>query len=354
MFELSKRAMKVNFISRPIYIERIKPFIDKHLIKVLVGQRRIGKSYLMLELIALIQASNSDANIISIDMEQEQFSSLQSSTSLYNYIKSKIEYGKSNYVFIDEIQEVAEFERCVRSLHNEQVCDIFITGSNARMLSGELASLLSGRYIEFPIHGLGFDEFLVFHQLPDNDESLNQYLNFGGMPFLRHIGLEQELAFEYLKNVYSTILLKDVVAREGIRNVALLENLVAFLVNKTGSLVSAQNIGKFLKKQNIKIPTQSILNYLRALTSSFFVQKVKRTEVSGLKVFEIGEKYYFEDLGLRNCINSFQFLKDVGKLMENAVFQHLSRCRYKVFIGKLGEKEIDFVGEKSESGFISR
>jgi len=341
-----KKAMKANFISRPIYINRIKPFIDKHIIKVLVGQRRIGKSYLMLELIAHIKASNPDANIISIDLEQEQYSILKNSTSLYEYIQSKLNTGKSNYVFIDEIQEVAEFERCIRSLHNEQVCDIFITGSNAKMLSGELATLLSGRYIEFPIHGLSYDEFLVFRQLPDNNESLNQYLIFGGMPFLRHIGLVQELAFEYLKNVYSTILLKDVVAREGIRNVALLENLVSFLVNNTGSLVSAQNISKFLKNQNIKIPTQSILNYLRALTSSFFIQKVQRTEVSGLKIFEIGEKYYFEDLGLRNCVNSFQFVKDVGKLMENAVFQHLSRCKYRVFIGKMGEKEIDFVGDK--------
>lgn len=214
------------------------------------------------------------------------------------------------------------------------------------MLSGELATLLSGRYVNFEIHSLSYKEFQLFHNLESSIQTLEKYLTFGGLPFLKNLELSENQSFEYLKNVYSTILLKDVVARGKIRNVVFLENLVAYLADNVGSLFSALNISKYLKSQQVDISTQVVINYLQTLANSFFVHKVVRCDVVGMKIFEIGEKYYFEDLGLRNVIGGFNAVKDIGKIMENAVYLHLVQCGYKVFVGKIGEKEIDFVGEK--------
>ena len=201
--------------------------------------------------------------------------------------------------------------------------------------------------MEFPIHGLSYPEFLEFNQVGDSKENLSLYLKLGGMPYQYHLGLEPTIVFEYLKSLYSTILLKDVVSRENIRNVSLLENLVAYLADNTGSLFSAQNISKYFKSQQITIPTQSEINYLKALTNAHFIHKVSRADILGLKIFEIGEKFYFEDLGLRNSIRPFNYRGDIGKLMDNAVYLHLLRNSYKVYVGKSGDKEIDFMAEKN-------
>ncbi|MCD8540224.1 MAG: ATP-binding protein, partial [Leadbetterella sp.] len=328
------------------YLERIKPFMGKPIIKVLTGQRRVGKSYMLKLIIAEIKKSD-NTNIIYIDKEQERFSEISNHTQLYDYVKKSLLPDKNNYVFIDEIQEIAEFQKCLRSLLSEQLCDIYCTGSNANMLSGELATLLAGRYVEFTIHSLSYTEFLNFNQLEDSNQNLERYLTIGGMPYQHHIGTEPAVVFEYLKNVYASILLKDVVSRENIRNVSLLENLVAYLADNTGSLFSAQSISKYLKSQQIKIPTQTVINYLKALTNAYFVHKTQRADINGLKIFEIGEKYYFEDLGIRNSVRGFNFRSDVGKLIENAVYMHLLRSGYQVYTGKDGEREIDFIGEKN-------
>ncbi len=339
--------MEVKYIRRPIYIDKIKPFIGKQIIKVLTGQRRVGKSYILLQLVDEIKKENPDANIIYINKELQQFSAILNSNDLYKYVDNVLIANKDNYLLVDEIQEIESYELCLSSLLAENKCDIFCTGSNAKMLSGELATTLSGRYIEFTIHSLSYLEFLTFNKLENNNEALIKFLTLGGMPYLKNIQLENSTVFEYLKNVYSTILLKDVVARENIRNVSFLENLVSFLVDNTGSLVSAQNISKYLKSQHMNIPTQSVLNYLKALCNAYFVHKVQRAEVNGIKIFEIGEKYYFEDAGLRNSIRNFEFKNEVNKLMENAVYLNLLINNYKVFIGKIGDNEIDFVGEKN-------
>lgn len=338
--------MKNQNIARPFYLERIKPFVDKQIIKVLVGQRRIGKSYVLLQIMEYLRQTIPSANLIRIDMELEEFRHLKNGSDLYEYVKSQLNPIASNYVFIDEVQELNGFENAIRSLHNENQTDLYITGSNAQMLSGELATKLSGRYIQIEVHSLSYEEFIRFHGLARDSDSLMAYLTIGGLPYLHHLGLNPPVVFEYLRNVYSTILLKDVVAREGIRNVSFLENLVSFLSDNVGSLVSAQNISRFLKSQHIKLPVPTIIRYLQALGNSYFVHKVQRAEVGGLKIFEVGEKYYFEDLGLRNCLRSFSFQKDINKLMENSIFLHLRRLQYKVFVGKLGDKEIDFVAEK--------
>lgn len=336
------------YIPRPLYTEKIAPFIDKPIIKVLTGQRRVGKSYILMQLVDEIIRKNPNANIIYVDKELQEFSDIRTSTQLYSFVEENLKEG-ANYLLIDEVQEIESFELALRSLLNEQKCDIYCTGSNAKMFSGELATTLGGRYIEFPIYSLGYAEFIRFNQIDDSNESLRKYLILGGMPYLVHLGLDQDVTFEYLKSIYSTILLRDVVSRESIRNVSFLENLVAFLADNTGSLFSAQNISKYLKSQQINLPTQTILNYLRALGNSYFIYKVPRADVKGMKIFEVGEKYYFEDLGLRNAIRRFDFRSDVNKLMENVVYMELKRRGYDVYVGKMGDKEIDFVAEKGEN-----
>ncbi|MDR2971959.1 MAG: ATP-binding protein [Bacteroidales bacterium] len=339
--------MSEKYIAREKYIEKIRAFIGKNVIKVITGQRRVGKSYILLHLIDDIKNSIIGANIIYINFELEVFRHLKTSKDLYEYVNSKlVENNTLNYLFVDEIQEISDFQNAIRSLLAEQKCDIFITGSNSNLLSGELATSLSGRYVNFEIHSLSYKEFQLFHNLEKSQQTLEKYLTFGGLPFLKNLQLSENQSFEYLKNVYSTILLKDVVAREKIRNIAFLENLVLFLADNVGSLFSALNISKYLKNQKIDISTQVVINYLRSLANSFFVHKVVRSDVAGIKIFEIGEKYYFEDLGLRNVISGFNAVKDIAKILENAVYLHLIQCGYKVFVGKIGAKEIDFVGEK--------
>lgn len=334
------------FVPRPIYTERIKPFIDKEIIKVISGQRRVGKSYILFQLIEEIKKANPQANIIYINKELKPFEHIADDDILYKYVKENLKVESKNYVFIDEIQEIDHFERGLRSLLAENCCDLFCSGSNANMLSGELATFLAGRYIEFTIHSLGYDEFLNFFQLENSTENLNKYLTVGGMPYLKVIGLDELSVFEYLRNVYASILLKDVVAREGIRNIHFLESLIEFLADNVGNLFSASNIAKYLKSQRTSVSTQAVLNYLKPLTNAFFVYKVSRFNITGLKIFEIGEKYYFEDLGLRNCIRGFDNRKDVNKVMENAVYLHLIRLGFRVYVGQLGTMEIDFVADK--------
>jgi len=339
--------MQVEYIKRPLYINRIKPFIGKEIIKILTGQRRVGKSYILLQLIDEIKEMHSNANIIYINMELHEFDALRTHQALYTYIDEKLVADIPNFLLVDEIQEVSSFELCLRSLLAESKCDIICTGSNAQMLSGELATALSGRYIQFPVYSLSYTEFIEFHSLENSNETLVQYLKFGGMPYLRHTELSRDVVFEYLKNVNSTILLKDVVSRQNIRNVSFLENLIAFLADNTGNTFSALNISKYLKSQKQNVPVQTVINYLRALDNAYYVHKVQRANVKGLKIFEVGEKYYFEDLGLRNAIRSYEYLSDVNKLMENIVYLHLRRNGYEVYIGKLGGKEIDFMAERN-------
>lgn len=257
-----------SYIPRPLYTNRIEPFIGKDLIKVITGQRRIGKSYILLQISDIIKEKTPEANIIFIDKELLAFADMKNYMDLYQYVLKKA--TGYNYLFVDEIQEIEEFQLCLRSLLNENICDIYCTGSNAKMLSGELATHLAGRYIEFPVHSLSYEEFLRFNQLQDSPESLRSYLTFGGMPYIHNLAMDINVIFEYLRNVYSTILLKDVVARESIRNVSFLENLVGYLVDNASSLFSAQNISKYLKSQQVNIPIQIILNYLKESIMQYF------------------------------------------------------------------------------------
>lgn len=339
----------IQLIKRPSYTERIAPFINKNIIKVLTGQRRVGKSCILRQIQDHIMQTQPESNTICINKELEEYSFIRTHDDLSQYVKDHLKEGKANYLFIDEVQDIQGFENTLRSLQAQDACDIFITGSNATMLSSELSTYLSGRYVEFHIHSLTYQEFLEFHKVDASTQSLRNYLTFGGLPYLSNLPLEQEIVFEYLRNVYSTIILKDVVKREGIRNVDFLETLAIYTADNVGNLFSANNISRYLKSQHVNISALQVINYLKALQNAYLINKVRRIDVNGLHTFEIGDKYYFEDLGLRNCHFGFSMQKDIHKLMENAIFLHLAQQHYEVFTGQqTGGKEIDFVGRKGD------
>lgn len=333
------------YITREIYKKSIDRYIGKGIIKVLIGQRRVGKSYLLFQVMESIKEQFPDPNIIYINLETNEFEKLTTSDSLYNYIKSVSKEGSANFLLIDEIQTVTGFEKTLRSLLAEGGYDIYCTGSNAHILSGELGTYLGGRYIEIPVHALSYPEFLIFHRLENSSDSLEKYLKYGGLPYLIHLDLTDETVFDYLKNICQSILFRDVVSRFEVRNVDFLVRLTRYLANETGNLITARGIGNFLKSQNISISITAILNYLNYLTTAMLISNVQRSDIQGKRVFEVGEKYYFNDIGLRNSIAGFSPF-DLGQIIENAVYLHLKSIGYSVLIGKQSEKEIDFIGER--------
>ncbi len=341
--------MKTSFINtlRPIYLDRIKPLIGKNLIKVLIGQRRVGKSFLLLQLMDIIRQQDADANIIYINKELFEYDSLRDYKDLVETVNNQTVKSKTNYLFIDEIQDIANFEKAIRNLQAKGDHDIYITGSNAFLLSGELATYLSGRYIEFKIFGLTYNEFCRFHSLLDSQTTFLTYLKYGGLPYLINLALTDELVFEYLRNIYAAILFKDIVARHRIRNVSLLENLVRYVADNAGNLLSAKSISDFLKSQKVKVSPNVILSYLSFLEQAFFVLKVSRTELRGKKIFETGQKYYLEDLGLRHSLLGYR-TTDIGKILENIVYLHLIIAGYQVHIGTFQNKEVDFVCTRND------
>lgn len=331
--------------NRELYLEKIRPFIRKNLIKVLTGQRRVGKSMILKLIAAQIKIEDPDANFIFIDKEDYSFDKMKSHSDLDNYIKSQEKSG-TNYLFIDEVQEIEGFELILRSYNKKQNYDIYCTGSNAKIFSSELATYLSGRQITFQIGGLSFIEFCKFHNLDSSQESLLQYLKYGGLPYLMHLPDNEAIRFEYLNNIFSTILLRDVVSRHSIRDPRFLTDLLKFLADNTGSLFSANKISKYLKSQKINKNVAIILNYLSFLQEAYFLNAVGRVDIQGKKQFEVGEKYYFEDVGLRNAIIGFK-MSDIEKVIENVVYLHLRSHGYSVSIGFSDNKEIDFVIEKN-------
>jgi predicted AAA+ superfamily ATPase len=333
-------------IERATYIHKIIPFMEQSIIKVFTGQRRVGKSYLLFQIIQLIQKKNKKASIIYINKEDLTFSNIKNALDLNEYVQSKKKENQKNYIFIDEIQEIENFSDALRSLALDPELDIYCTGSNANLLSRDIAGQLSGRFIEIEVHSLSYTEFLDFHRLESSSESLAKFLKYGGLPYLKHLKLEDEIVFEYLKNIYATIVYRDIVNRYEIRNTPFLEKLVQFLAGNIGSLFSSKKISDFLKSQQVKISTNQVQSYVEYLVNAFLIYKVPRYDMIGKRVFEFGEKYYFENLGIRNGIHGYR-IEDRGKIMENAVFNHLKYLGYDILVGKQDQREIDFIAQKN-------
>lgn len=334
-------------IRRQSYIDKIEKYLGKETIIVLVGQRRVGKSCI-LKMIRDDKMADSDNNVIYIDKEKWQYDTIQTYKDLNEYIERYWVNDKHNYILIDEVQDIEEFERSVRSFRTEPNTDIIITGSNARMLSNELSTLIGGRYKEIYIQSLSYNEFLEFHNLSDNDESLSLYIQYGGMPGLAKIGLEEDDAREYQIDIYHTVLLKDVIMRNQIRNVPFLENLVRFLADNIGKLISANSIAKYMKSQGESITSSVVINYISFLCEAYILHKVNRYDIHGKRVFENNDKFYFEDNGVRNAIAGGTREGDIEKVIENIIYEHLIRLGYQVYVGQLQAGEIDFVCTKPE------
>ncbi len=331
-------------IKREKYLEKIRPFYKKQLIKVLTGQRRVGKSYMLQQISAEVKELYPSANIIFIDKEKYEFDGIADYKDLIKYVKANSN-KKTNFLFIDEIQEIKEFEKGLRNLLSEKKYDIYCTGSNSQMFSGEISTLLSGRQIEIRIQSLTYGEYLIFHKQKKSKDSLFQYIRYGGLPYLMHLPKNDEIIFDYLKNIYATILFRDIVRRNSVRDIVFLERLIKYIADNTGSIFSANRIAEYLKSQKSTKTVSVIINYLKYLENAYFISTVKRKDIQGKKIFETGEKHYFEDIGIRNVIGGYK-VSDINKILENIVYNHLCFLGYNVFIGKDNDKEIDFIAEK--------
>ena len=334
-------------ILRQSYLEKIERYLGKDTIIILTGQRRIGKSYI-LRLFRDKVSKEADANVIFIDKEKHEFDDIKTYKDLNAYIDARRDKSKTNYILVDEIQDIEEFEKSVRSYYEEPDIEIVVTGSNSKMLSSDLSTLIGGRYKEIYIQALSYEEFMLFHQLADSDDTLAKYIQFGGLPGLVKMGLDEQDAREYQLDVYHTVLLKDVISRNKIRNVPFLENLVRFLADNAGKIISANSIAKYMKSQGESVTSTVIINYTKFLCDAYLIHKVNRYDIHGKKLFESNDKFYFEDNGLRNTLAGGSREGDIEKVIENIIYNHLIRLGYEVTVGQLQAGEVDFVCTKPE------
>ena len=313
-----------------------------------MGPRRVGKSYILKDFIER-HSQEEDINVIYVDKEKKAFKNIKTKDDLDNYIESFYLPGKHNCILVDEVQQIERFEESICSWYTEDNTDVIITGSNSKMLSGDLSTLLAGRYVEIRVHPLTYPEFLEFHGLEDSDDSLMIYLNYGGLPGLRQIGLDSdEHVWAYLSSVFNTIMLKDIIERHDIRNVPFLNNLIAFYADTTGKLTSANSISKYMKSQGENISSNLVLLYRSFYQEAYLLNAVSRYDIHGKRILESNEKIYWDDLGLRNLKAEGGIDSYIEKVIENAVYKHLCFLGYKVQVGVLGAGEIDFVCTKPD------
>ena len=338
-------------IKREIYMQRIRPFINTDLIKVFTGIRRAGKS-VMLELVKneLKESGIGEENFLCINFEQFSNSQFLDVESLYKKITDFKKNTKGKiYLFFDEIQEVDGWEKCINSCRIDFDCDIYITGSNAKLLSGELATYLAGRYVEFVIYPFSFAEFFEMNLIknPNADKAtcFMQFLKTGGMPFLSNFPDDDSAKSQYLIDIYNSVVLKDVVKRNNIRDVDTLERIVAYAFSNIGHIFSATSLSKYFKSENRKISHDTILNYLKFCSDAFLFYKINRYDLEGKKIVTVNEKYYCADHGLREALFG-KNIQNIDQVLENIVCLELLRRNYKVYVGKKGDLEIDFIAEK--------
>lgn len=341
-------------IKREAYMRRIRPFMGNELIKVLTGIRRSGKS-VMLELIQneLAEKGVQHKQFISLNFENMSNVHLCNAAALHDeIIRQSASIDGKVYLFFDEIQEVADWEKCINSFRIELDCDIYITGSNARLLSGELATYLAGRYVEFVIYPFSFEEFIELYRTvyPNTDirQCFQKYLTMGGMPYLSNLRYEEEPCLQYLRDLFNSVELKGVVKRNNIRDVDMLERIVAYITANIGTTFSATTISKYLKSEGRSVSAETVLNYIRACTDAFLFYQVKRQDLQGKKILTVNEKYYVADHGIREAVFGGN-MKNINLVLENIIYMELLRRGYTITVGKVSEQEIDFVAQLQDS-----
>jgi predicted AAA+ superfamily ATPase len=337
----------MELINRPIYLNHIISLLDRGTMIILVGQRRVGKSFMLRQVNEWLSANVESANILYINKELYDFSNINNADELYNYVIERLPTTGRNYLLIDEVQDISNYENALRSLQAENRCQIIATGSNAYVFSSELSTRLAGRYVEIPIYSLTYHEFLQFHKLEDTDKSLLDYMKVGGLPGLCHYDIADEIqVHDYLQAVYNTVILRDVVSREGIRNITFIENLAHFIADTTGKLVSIRNIANTMNSQGTKVSDIITSTYLKYLCNAYIINAVQRYDIHGKKLLEQNNKYYFADHGLRNLLCGFNVRSSIEKIIESVIYLHLVTQGFRVTVGIFRSTEIDFVATK--------
>lgn len=334
----------MDIIVRNRYLTRIISHLNRGMIIILIGQRRVGKSFMLRQLHRWLEDNRPNANVVYISKELLDFSDITNAEELNEYVATRFKREGNNYLLIDEVQEIEGYQTALRSLHAEGRWQIIATGSNAYIFSSELSTRLAGRYIEIPIYSLSYREFLEFHRLSDSDDALLDYLRVGGLPGLRLYDIKDCIHVrDYLQGVYNTILVRDVIAREQIRNVTFIENLSRFIADNVGKLISSNSIVKYMKSRGEKVTDTITSGYIRHLCKALIINSVERYDIHGKRLFEQINKYFFSDHGLRNSLCGFNLLSDIEKVMENVVYLHLLTQGYSVYVGVLRAGEVDFV-----------
>lgn len=339
----------MEIIVRKSYLSHIISHLNRGMMIILVGQRRVGKSFMLRQLCSWLNENRPNAAVVYVNKELLEFDNITDARKLYDYVSPRFNSAGENYLLVDEVQDIDGYEDALRSLHAEDRCQIVATGSNAYVFSSELSTRLGGRYVEIPIYSLSYREFLEFHRLTDSDDSLNDFLRIGGLPGLRLYDVKDEIHVrDYLQGVYNTIMMRDVISREQIRNVPFMENLSRFIADNDGKLISTSSIVKFMRSQGDKVSDAMTSAYISHLCKALVITPVSRYDIRGKKLFELICKYYFADHGIRNYLCGFNIRSGIEKIMENVVYLHLLGQGFKVDVGILRAGEIDFVATRGD------
>ena len=339
----------MELIPRPQYIEKIAGLINCGMMLILVGQRRVGKSKVLELFREWLKRNRPGANIVYINKEYQAFRDIVTAEQLYDYAAAQMPEGAENYLLIDEVQDIENYENALRSFHAEDRCQVIATGSNAYIFSSELGTHLSGRYIEIKIYNLSYIEFLRFHNMEDSDDAIMRYLRLGGLPGLLAFRPEEHSQIaDYLEGVYNTILVKDIVRREKVRNVTQLENIIRFVADNIGKPISVTKIVRYMTSKGEKISDETVSNYLKYLRDAFLAVPIRRFDIHGKMLLESNNKHYFSDHGIRNYLCGSDIRGSIEKIMENVVWNHLRRQGLEVTVGILRAGEIDFVATSTD------
>ena len=339
-------------ISRELYLKKIRPFMDKDIVKVMTGIRRCGKS-VMLKLIQreLEEKGISREQILTINFESRMLPCEKNTDAVFQYVREFAEKTKKRiYLFFDEIQDLAQWEELVNALQIDFDVDIYITGSNAKLLSGELSTYLGGRYVEIRIYPFSYGEILEILRLESSPEVFLQYLTYGGMPFIYQNRIDNEMALLYLEDVFDSIILKDITQRNQVRDVGIFKTILLYLVAGVGTTFSASSIQKYLKSEKRGISAETLYNYLEYCKDACILHMVPRSDIIGKKLLQFQEKPYLTDHGFREAVYGNN-QRDIQQILENIVYMELIRRGYTVSIGKNSQMEVDFVAERGSGRF---